>query len=99
MSIFRQSLKKLAIPSPLIRRYSQNPLKPPLGMCPEELNFRQDDEHREQIDEYEEENKEPCKEHKQLVPNLADMEKFKDFELKSRCTKYHLNTEGFYWNM
>lgn len=92
MSIFRQSLKKLSMPSPMIRSYSQNPLKPPLGMCPEELNIRQDDEH-DRSDENKKD--EARKERETRVPNFSDMEKSKEFEFKSKCTNFQLNTEGF----
>lgn len=59
-------------------------------MCPEELNLRQDDEHREQYEECKEDEKT-----EQIVPNFVDMKKLKDFELKSNCKKFYSNTEGF----
>lgn len=63
-------------------------------MCPEELNIRHDDENREQDFEYEdEEKKEPRKE--QLVPHFVKIQKYKDFELKSCCTNFYQNAEGF----
>lgn len=82
MSIFRQSLKKLEIPSALIRSYSQNPLKPPLGMCPEELNFRQDDEDNLKEEE-EEKEKKFFQDHKDNAPKFIVLKNYKNFILKS----------------
>lgn len=101
MSVLRQSLMKISLPSiqsTLMRSYCSNPLKPPCGICPEELNIRDDDSSRFYDGDSgagREESKEmPCKQHADLVPNFCDMKKLKDYELKSTCTTFEWNSEG-----
>lgn len=96
MSILRQSLSKISLPSiqsSLMRSYCSSPLKPPCGICPEELNIRDDDSTRD-TEGYGESKEMPCKQHKELVPNFCDMKKLKEYELKSNCTTFHWSSEG-----
>lgn len=97
MSILRQSLTKISLPSiqsTLMRSYCSNPLKPPCGICPEELNIRDDDSSRDTTSSDEVTKAMPCKQHADLVPSFCDMKRLKDYELKSKCTSFEWNSEG-----